>query len=172
MNAHTDQARAPRIIEPGAGRHLHFLNHLATIKVEGGDDAALSVVEFTGARSFGPPLHRHREEDELFVILDGEIAFHTEQDRDERMVASSGGIAFLPKGIAHTFQVLSETARWVCVTGSGTAHPRFDRMVTALGEPTDDATLPEPGEIDAARVAEVCLEHGIEVVGPPPAPLP
>lgn len=162
----------PRIIAPGDGRHLHFLNHLATVKVSATEDSELSVVEFTGARSFGPPLHRHDEEDELFVILDGEVAFMTDPgDRDTDLRAGPGGIAFLPKGVPHTFQVRSETARWVCVTGSGSGHPRFDQMVAALGEPTEAPTLPEPGPIDPEHVARVCREHGIEVVGPPPAPL-
>ena len=44
-------------------------------------------------------------------------------------------------------------------------------MVAALGSPTERLTIPEPGYIDAARVAEVCHEHGIEVVGPPPEPI-
>jgi quercetin dioxygenase-like cupin family protein len=161
----------PRILHPGEGRHLHFLNHLATVKVEG-TDADLSVVEFTGARSFGPPLHTHREEDELFVVLEGEIAFMTDPaDTGTDLRASAGGIVFLPKGVPHTFQIRSDTARWVCVTGSGSGHPRFDQMVAALGEPTDSPTLPEPGPIDPGQVAAVCAAHGIDIVGPPPAPL-
>jgi quercetin dioxygenase-like cupin family protein len=171
MTTTTEPTQGLRILNPGDGRHLHFLNHLATIKVEGGD-ADLSVVEFAGARGFGPPLHRHRDEDELFVVLEGEIAFMTDpSERDAALRASAGGIAFLPKGIPHTFQIRSDTARFVCVTGSGTGHPRFDQMVAALGEPTDEPTIPEPGEIDAGRVAAVCAEHGIDIVGPPPAPL-
>lgn len=165
-------AHGPRVIHPGDGRHLHFLNHLATIKVEGGDDASLSVVEFTGPRSFGPPLHRHNDEDELFVVLDGEVAFMTDPgDIDTDLSASAGGIAFLPKGVPHTFQVRSDTARFVCVTGSGSGHPRFDQMVAALGADVSEPVLPVPGEIDAAQVAQVCAEHGIDIVGPPPAPL-
>jgi quercetin dioxygenase-like cupin family protein len=160
-----------RMVRPAEGRHLHFLNHLATIKVEG-QGSALSVVEFQAARGFGPPLHRHRHEDELFVILEGEIALHANgQAPGEAPVATAGAIAVLPHGIPHTFQVRSDTARFVCVTASGKGHPRFDEMVAALGEPTLDATIPEPAYVDATRVAEVCLEHDIEVLGPPPAPL-
>ena len=35
----------------------------------------------------------------------------------------------------------------------------------------DHAGLPEPVEIDPARVAEVCAEYQIEILGPPPPPL-
>lgn len=168
MDTTTEQARAPEVIAPGTGHHLHFLNHLATIKVSPGEDGALSVVEFAAARGFGPPLHRHLDEDELFVVLDGEVAFHS---GDERTVTGPGGVALLPYGLAHTFQVRSETARFTCVTASRTSAPRFDRMVAALGVPTDTPSLPEPAYIDATHVADVCREHGIEIVGPPPAPL-
>lgn len=168
MTTTTDQARAPEVIAPGTGHHLAFLDHLATIKVRPGATGSMSVVEFLAPRGFGPPLHRHAEEDELFVVLDGELAFHA---GTERRVAGAGGVAFLPLGQPHTFQVLSPTARFTCVTASRTAVPRFDRMVAALGETVDVPRLPEPGYIDATRVADVCAEHGIEIVGPPPTAL-
>jgi hypothetical protein len=128
----------------------------------------MSVVEFVGPKGFGPPLHNHLEEDELFVVLDGAMAFFT---GDERMEAEAGAMAYLPHGRPHTFQVLSDTARFVNVTSSATVVPRFDEMVAALGEPTTAPTIPEPGYIDPARVAEVCGAHGIDIVGPPPAPI-
>jgi hypothetical protein len=92
MSTPTATNRAPEVIAPGSGHHLHFLNHLATVKVRGGDDGALSVVEFSAPRGLGPPLHRHDDEDELFVVLDGEVAFHC---GDDVTLASEGAIAFL-----------------------------------------------------------------------------
>jgi hypothetical protein len=136
--------------------------------VRGGEDGALSVVEFTAPRGIGPPLHRHDDEDELFVVLDGEVAFHT---GDDQLLTGGGGIAFLPHGVPHTFQVRSGTATFVCVTASRLRAPRFDRMVAALGVPAPTATLHEPGPVDPGRVADVCLQYGIQVLGPPPAPL-
>jgi quercetin dioxygenase-like cupin family protein len=150
------------------GEHFHFLNHLATIKVRAGDHGSMSVVEFVGPRGFGPPLHTHTEEDELFVIFDGELEFRT---GDQRIVGAAGSYTYLPRAVPHTFQVLTETARFVNVTASPTTTPRFDQMVAALGEPTGSPTLPEPGYIDPVRVADVCREHGIDIVGPPPTPL-
>jgi quercetin dioxygenase-like cupin family protein len=168
MSIPTETRRAPEVIAPGSGHHLHFLNHLATVKVRGGDDGSLSVVEFAAARGFGPPLHRHDDEDELFIVLSGELAFHA---GDDVTLAGEGSIAHLPHGIPHTFQVHSDTARFVCVTASRTRAPRFDLMVSALGMEVAMPSLPEPGPIDPGQVAEVCLTHGIQVLGPPPAPL-
>lgn len=168
MDIDTTAIRSPEVLGPGSGQHFHFLNHLATVKVRPGESGALSVVEFTAPRGFGPPLHRHHDEDEVFVVLDGEIAFHSGEDR---IVTTAGGVAYLPATRPHTFQIHSETARFTCVTGSRTTAPRFDAFVAALGTPTDVATLPEPVYIDATHVADVCREHGIEVLGPPPPPL-
>jgi quercetin dioxygenase-like cupin family protein len=162
---HSDSAL---VLPADAGEHFHFLNHLATVKVAGEGRRALSAVEFLGPRGFGPPLHRHQVEDELFVILDGEIRFEA---GDTETIATTGATTFLPHGLPHTFQVVSETARFVTVTGSVSGAPRFDLMVSRLGDPTAHLILPEPGYIDASRVADVCREFGIEILGPPPSPI-
>lgn len=157
------------VVSEGDGQHLEFLNHLATIKVEAGDGGSMSVVEFLAPRGFGPPEHRHQVDDELFVVLEGEIRFRC---GDVEADGAAGAVAYLPRGGAHTFQVLSDTARFVVVNASSMATPRFDAMVSALGTPTDQAALPEPAYIDPSRVAAVCAAHGIDVVGPPPPQLP
>jgi quercetin dioxygenase-like cupin family protein len=157
------------VVAPGEGYHLEFLNHLATVKFAAGPSGSMSVVEFTATRGFGPPEHRHEYEDELFVVLEGELEFRT---GGIEINGGPGTLALLPRARPHTFQVVSERARFVNVTASSTTVPRFDAMVSALGTPTDRAELPEPGYIDPARVAEVCAAHDIEIVGPPPPPLP
>jgi hypothetical protein len=125
----------------------------------------LSCVEFLAPRGFGPPLHRHDVEDELFYVADGEIRF-TAGDADQ--VVTTGGTVWLPKLLPHQFQVLSDTARIFQVTTPA----QFEEFVAALGVPAEQAVLPEPVEIDGGRVAEVCAEFQIEVLGPPPPPLP
>ncbi|MDJ0952966.1 MAG: cupin domain-containing protein [Acidimicrobiia bacterium] len=158
----------PSVLATNEGQHLHFLNHLATVKVSGQAAGSLSVVEFVGPKGFGPPLHRHDHEDELFIVLAGRILFRSE---DIEIEAEEGAHAFLPHGRSHTFQVLSDTARFSCITASSTVTPEFDRMVTELGTPVTDPSLPAPGPIDPARVAEVNRKHGIEILGPPPQAL-
>jgi quercetin dioxygenase-like cupin family protein len=156
-------------VEPGAGDHRFFLNHLATVKVSAGDSAAgMSAVEFTAPKGFGPPLHVHREEDEIMYVIDGEIRLDL---GDESQVVTGGAVVSLPHGIPHVFQVLSDQARFLTVTSGAKAHPSFDVFVQALGVPTDPTALPAPIEIDPGHVARVCADHGIEVLGPPPAPL-
>lgn len=163
---HSLSAQETIVLGPGEGHHLSFLNNLATVKLSAGETGSMSVVEFLAPHGFGPPEHRHNDEDELFVVLEGELRFFTGGDE---IAGGAGTFAHLPRAIPHTFQVMSESARFLNVTAGST--PRFDAMVQALGEPTDRIALPDPAYIDPARVAEVCAAHGIDIVGPPPPPL-
>lgn len=161
-------AQRPVIHDPDGGEYYHFLGHLATVKVASGEDGQLSVVEFLAPRGFGPPLHRHNDEDELFVILDGELTFRT---GDLERVGGEGTVALLPRAVPHSFQVMSETARILNVTAASDGPPQFDSMVAALGMPSAEAVMPGPMDLDPGQVAEVCATHGIDVLGPPPPPL-
>jgi quercetin dioxygenase-like cupin family protein len=168
---HTDAGltrQRPLILEPGGGEHYYFLNHLATVKVSGEPDGQLSVVEFLAPRGFGPPVHRHNDEDELFVVLEGEIVLRT---GSIEKTCGEGGVALLPRAVPHGFQVLSDEARILNVTGSSSGPPRFDAMVAALGTPAPEPSMPSPQPIDPGQVAEVCAAHGIDILGPPPPPL-
>ena len=156
------------VLERDEGLHLHFLNNLATVKVTAGSTGSMSAVEFLAPRGFGPPLHSHRDEDELVFVIDGEVAFRSGENET---IASTGACAYLPHGIPHTFQVLSETARMLSITSSASTIPEFDQMVSALGVAVDEPTIPDPMDIDPGHVALVNDQHGIDILGPPPAPL-
>ena len=102
------------------------------------------------------------------VVLEGEVAFRS---GETEVIASEGGSAYLPHGVPHTFQVLSPTARMLTVTSSAETTPQFDRMMVALGVPAPAPIMPDDMEIDPANVALVGAAHGVDILGPPPAPL-
>lgn len=157
--------QSPTLIARGEGEHFHFLNNLFTAKLTSEDtNGEMTVMEFLAPRNFGPPLHSHDIEDELFYIIDGDVWFSC---GDAEAVHTTGAVVWLPRGRPHTFQVRSETAQVLQVSKPA----QFERFVAALGKPTDEAVLPEPEEIDPGHVAEVCAQFGIQVLGPPPAPL-
>ena len=165
MDTTVQPSRGLEVSGPASGRHYHFLNHLASVKVAAGGQRSMSVVQFEATRGFGPPLHRHEHEDELFVVLDGELLLTHGQDTIQ---GPRGTVAYLPAAQPHTFQVLSDTAVFLNVTASRTQVPRFDEMVAALGVPTDPADLPADQPIDPGHVAAVCAAYDITVLGPPP----
>jgi len=159
----------PGLADATTGTHFHFLNHLATIKTSHDSTASsMSAVEFTAPRGFGPPLHLHREEDEIMYLAAGTIRLVIDGGERE---ATAGAVVTLPAGVPHTFQVTSSTATFLTVAGGRREHASFDVFVAALGEHIDEPTQPEPVAIDPGHVAEVAAAHGIEILGPPPAPL-
>ena len=102
-------------------------------------------------------------------VLDGEIRLdHADGDST---VVSSGAVVTLPHGVPHVWQVISPEARFLTINAGRRRGPSFDNFVAALGTPTDPRALPDPIDIDPGHVAQVCAAHGIEVLGPPPAPL-
>lgn len=168
----TPQALNPNeihVLARDEGSHLHVLGQLATIKATAGDSGSLSAVEVFAGKGFGPPLHCHRDEDELVVVLDGEVAFRS---GDTEINASAGACAYLPHGIPHTFQVLSETARMLSVTASVAGAPQFDQMFAAMGTPAAEPVPPMgPVEVDPGELALINANHGVDILGPPPGPL-
>lgn len=157
--------RGPHLLPPGQGEHWHFLGSLMTVKVDSEQsEGALTAIEFAGERGWGPPLHRHDVEDELFFMLEGTVRFWCE---GAEATHGAGASVWLPRGLSHQFQVVSDTARFFQVTTPG----QFDRFVQALGDRVDEPVLPGPPDVDPARVAQVCADFQIEVLGPPPAPL-
>src|SRR6187402_1449319 len=54
-----------------------------------------------------PPAHYHKNEDETFYILEGEIHFHI---GDQRSIVRAGELAYAPKGVPHHFSLVTETA--------------------------------------------------------------
>lgn len=55
----------------------------------------------------GPPVHVHRDEDEIFHLLEGRYQFYLDGALFER---TAGDSVFLPKGVPHSFRVISDRA--------------------------------------------------------------
>jgi quercetin dioxygenase-like cupin family protein len=153
--------QTPLILPRDGGQHFDFIGTRTTVKVGGSSSGGvLTAVETLARRGFSPPLHSHEVEDELFHVTDGEIRF-VSGDADQ--VVSAGATVWLPKQRPHQFLVLSETARFFQVTTPA----QFEEFVAAVGSRQDSAELPQPGEVDPERLAKICADFRIEVLGPP-----
>jgi quercetin dioxygenase-like cupin family protein len=146
--------------------HLWFLDTEVTIRVshlDGGD--GISVLEHRAPFGNSAPLHIHRNEDEIFHILEGEMLFRV-ADRDVR--AGTGDTLLAPKGTPHTYRVDSaDGARWLTIMRGGD----FEGFVRSCGRPAERSGLPDPSgpptpeQVEA--LAAECIRHGIELIGPP-----
>jgi uncharacterized cupin superfamily protein len=149
-----------------APRDLWFLNTRVTVRVscaEGTDK--ISIMEHWTPHGDSPPLHIHRNEDEVLHCLEGDVRFVV-GGREAR--ATAGQTLIVTKGIAHTYRVESFAgARWLTVT----CGEDFERFVRAFSRPAERDGLPEPSgpptPEQAQELARACAQYGIEIVGPP-----
>jgi mannose-6-phosphate isomerase-like protein (cupin superfamily) len=116
-------------------------------------NGSLTVLELVVAAKQGPALHIHRREDELWYVLRGEFRFKT---GDGILRASTGGMAFGPRGIPHCFQNIGgETGRLLVITTPSA----LERFFEEFAELTPDEAMDQ--------LAPVAHRSGIDFVGPP-----
>lgn len=156
----------PIALAVGEGEARWFLDSLAIIKA--GDEKTggrLAVVEYLSPKGSGSPLHMHTREDEWFHVLEGELAIWV---GGQLIQARAGAFAYGPRGIAHTFVVVSERARYIV----GASPAGFDQFVRAASVPATTPTLPpsDAAPPDPQRLAAIAAQFGIQVLGPPGIP--
>jgi mannose-6-phosphate isomerase-like protein (cupin superfamily) len=150
----------------GEGRALWHLGALLVFKALGSETGGqLWALEGLADRSMAVPLHAHSREDELWYVIEGEIAFTV---GDETRVGGPGAVVYIPRDVPHSFQVRSATARWF---GVGTP-AGLDSWFFETGEPARELTLPPPpdGPPEVAAIVASLRAYGTETLGPPPAP--
>jgi len=154
MSIHATQAatrseeRAVPPIAPGphAGEALWFLGFLVTVKCSAETTGGgVAVLEHLAARGAGSPLHVHRLEEEWFYVLEGELTLWV---GGYVIDAPTGAFVYGPRGIAHTFIVRSERARFLLVTQPA----GFEKFVRAIAEPAAERTMP-PARTEPANMA-------------------
>ncbi|MVM33538.1 cupin domain-containing protein [Spirosoma sp. HMF4905] len=121
--------------------------------------AQIDVTTRPGAE---PPLHTHTREDEAIYLLEGSIRFTI---GEHVFIAKAGDYVLMPKGIPHTFQVLTETARTI-LTISPAGFENFFRH-PSQAKPAQMPVLPPapqgPPSAEAIQVAKMLAqEFGIE----------
>jgi quercetin dioxygenase-like cupin family protein len=113
-----------------------------------------ALLESVGHRGHTAPAHRHLHASETFLVLEGEILIEV---GEQQQIAAAGSAAVLPRGLPHTFVVLSPTARYLTLhTPAG-----FDDFVRAVADLA--AGGGPPGR---AALTSTAAEHGIEITGP------
>jgi quercetin dioxygenase-like cupin family protein len=151
------------------GRATWFLNALMTTKAETAETGgAYCLMEHLLTADANPPVHLQTDEEEAFYLLDGEIEFTVD---GEAAIACAGTFALVPRGAAHSFRVLTPTARMLVITSAPQGAPGggLHHFFEAVGAPATARVLPMPEAPDLERLGRLAATHGIELLGPPAA---
>jgi mannose-6-phosphate isomerase-like protein (cupin superfamily) len=154
-------ARVPAPVVPfavqfGEGTALETpIGDVVTVKASTRQtNGSLTVLELVIGPKKGPALHTHMREDELWYVIDGDFRFKA---GGAMLRASTGGMAFGPRGTPHAFQNIGETPGRLLAITTPSGLERFFEEFAAL--------LPGPASLEA--VAAVGRANWVEFTGPP-----
>jgi quercetin dioxygenase-like cupin family protein len=154
----------PVLTDPTTQEAVHFLGGLVHLRARAADTAgAYALLEHNGERGYMSPLHLHESDEETFLVLDGTLRL--EVGNEVRSVGA-GGLALLPRGLAHGFVVTSPAARFLTLHTPGGG---FDAFVAEVGVPFEGGEPPQAGP-DPEELTRMAAAHGIQIVGPPLLP--
>jgi mannose-6-phosphate isomerase-like protein (cupin superfamily) len=122
---------------------------------------AFSIVHLIHGPGLATPLHIHHTSDEAFYIIAGEA--HGVLG-DEEWHAGPGSFVWLPRGVPHAFQTVSECALELLTMSIPGA---FDNFVVAASEPYVDGMDLVAAMLAPATLAALAAQSDIEGVGPP-----
>jgi quercetin dioxygenase-like cupin family protein len=153
-------------IAPGEGEALWFNGGLGVLKATAEQtDGRFAAMELQAPKGFASPLHIHREEDEFFVVLAGEVRV---RHGDEVIEAVTGSVVYGPRNVAHAFRVDSDEARLLLFFGPAGVEGFFregGKAARFLGLPPADETF-----LDKQALTEIAGRYNQEFVGPPLPP--
>jgi len=148
----------PFAVQPGEGTALETpTGDMVAIKAATRQtNGSLSVLEFVISPKRGPALHTHLREDELWYVIDGDFRFKA---GDAMLRASTGGLAFGPRGMPHAFQNIGDTpGRLLVITTPSGLERFFEEFAALLPGPANPETLTAVGHA-----------NWLEFTGPPVA---
>ena len=107
----------------------------------------------------GPPLHTHANEEEFFLVLDGEMTFYI---GGRILRATEGQTAFVPRGVPHCFKNTSKReSRILVMFTPGHIEGFFEYGNLPPGvQPSDEILL--------KRLNDFAPKYGLQVLGPSP----
>lgn len=126
---------------------------------------SFGVLELRARKGFASPLHVHQNDDEIFVVLSGEVRFQLGEVVTE---AVGGAMVYGPRDVGHSFHVDSPEARLLLIFGPAGTEGFFREA----GKPAASLQLPPTEEqfLDREDLMEIAGRYHQQFVGPPLPP--
>lgn len=153
-------------LAPGEGDALWFNGGLGVLKATATQaDGKFAAIELSATKGFASPIHIHHDEDEFFIVMDGEVRV---QHGDSIIDAVEGSFVYGPRNIPHGFRVDSDEARLLLLFGPAGVEGFFREG----GKPAGSVAIPPAGEqfVDKQTLMEIGARYNQEFVGPPLPP--
>ena len=139
----------PKLVSAAGGTALNVLGDHVLVKLTGQDtNAQFALTEQVNQPGTGLPLHLHTREDETFLVLEGRVEFVVGTDMS---IVEAGGLAYAPRGTAHSFRVVSDTPARMLIHVSPAG---LENMFQELSQ------MPA-GPPDMAQVTAICGHYGV-----------
>lgn len=141
------EASVMTTINLGKGAHVTVL-----VRAEQTGGQCGAVIGGADPGFAGPPLHRHPDFTELYVVLEGRLELRR---GDELLELGPEDVAVVPTGAAHAFRVCGDVpARWINVWAPGGFEGYFEEAATAL---------PADAPPDPAVLASIASRYGLQL---------
>jgi quercetin dioxygenase-like cupin family protein len=158
-----DMGTQPYALAKEEGRAVWFLGTLVIVKAtDEQTGGAFGLIDNTMPAGFASPYHLHRNDDESFYVVEGEMTFYV---GEERVKAESGAFVYGPRGVPHGFEVDgTEPARILLQN-----YPAgFEGFPVDVGEPARELSIPPAEPPDMERLMAIAAKYDIEILGPLP----
>jgi quercetin dioxygenase-like cupin family protein len=154
-------AGTPQMLIPELKNSYWYIGHLISILLSGKDTGgSFALIHGYEIKGLEPPPHIHTREDESFFLLDGEIDYTA---GDEVFRARKGNWVFLPRGIQHSFRVVTDRAEVLIHLSPG----GFENYFIEMSQPAPEMIIPPrpQGPPDVRRIIETASKYGVRFPG-------
>jgi quercetin dioxygenase-like cupin family protein len=138
----------------------NLFSFLAESKDTGG---AYAMVDASLPASAGAPPHTHTREDEIFIILEGEVEFTS---GGIVTLAKAGDHVFQPRGVTHSFKVLNNGARAITIWTPGGLEAAYKQIAVRAKSLELPSNVPQPTPAELGQIAKIFAKYGYTFAAP------
>ncbi|HKP41754.1 quercetin 2,3-dioxygenase [Mycobacterium sp.] len=152
------------VVVTSSERETWWFNQNLVDVIAGGEQTAgaYAIFELLGPPGDEVPVHLHTDEDEAFLILEGEVTVWV---GDQMRVLNPGDYALMPRQVPHCYRVsLTGPARWLGITSPA----GFEGFVREVSAPATEHRLPErvePPPEALAAMGAIAAKYGVKFLG-------
>jgi len=143
---------SPKIVRANEGKVVNVIGDRQTVKLTGKDtNGRFTLIEEENHPGVMIPLHVHKNEDEVFKVLEGKVELTV---GDQTTILEAGDLGFGPRGVPHSWKIIGDQKAKVILSVFPAG---IEFMFEELGQ------LPD-GPPDFGKVAEICGRFGVSFV--------